>query len=63
MVRSSDGDIDFFDIVTGVLQGDILTLYFFMICLDNVLQMSIDIIKENGLTLKKEKVDDILQNQ
>ena len=28
-VRSPDGDIDYFDIVVGVLQGDTLDLYLF----------------------------------
>ena len=33
-VRSPDGDTDYFDIVTGVLQRDTLALYLFVICLD-----------------------------
>ena len=37
-VRSPDGDIDYFDIVAGVLQGDTLAPYLFIICLDNVLE-------------------------
>ena len=52
-VRSSDGDTDYFDIVTGVLQGDTLAPYLFIICLDYVLSMSIDRIKENGFKLTK----------
>ena len=32
--RSSDGDTEFFDIVAGVLQGNTLALYLFIICLD-----------------------------
>ena len=36
-VRSSDGDTDYFDIVAGVLQGDTLALYLFIIYLDYVL--------------------------
>ena len=54
-VCSPDGDTDFFDIVAGVLQGDTLVLYVFIICLDYVLQMFIDLIKENGFTLKKKE--------
>ena len=50
-VRSSDGDTDFFDIVIGVLQGDTLAPYLFIICLDYMLQTSIDLMKENGFTL------------
>ena len=36
-VCSPDGDIYYFDIVAGVLQGDTLTPYLFIICLDYVL--------------------------
>ena len=52
-VCSLDGDIDFFNIIAGVLKGDILGLYLFIICLDYILTTSIDLIKENGFTLKK----------
>ena len=54
-VRSPDGDTDYFDIVAGVLQGDILAPYLFIICLDYVLRTSIDKIKENGFKLTKER--------
>ena len=47
-------ETDYFDIVAGELQRDTLTLYLFIICLD-VLQTSIDLIKENGFTLAKKK--------
>ena len=33
-VRSSDGDTDYFDIVSGILQGNTLAPYLFIICLD-----------------------------
>ena len=52
-VRSPDGDTEYFDIVVGVLQGDTLAPYFFIICLDYVLRTSIDKIKENGFELTK----------
>ena len=42
-VRSLDGDTDFFDIVAGVLQGDILAPYRFIICLHYELRMSTDL--------------------
>ena len=61
MVCSSDGDIDFLDIVAGVLQGVTLASYMFIICQDYILWTSIDLIKENGFTIKKEKSDDIQQ--
>ena len=54
-VRSSDGDTDYFDIVAGVLQGNTLAPYLFIICLDYVLRTSINKIKENGFKLTKKK--------
>ena len=52
MVCSSDTDINF-DIVTGVLQEDTLASDMFIICQDYILQTSINLIKDNGFTLKK----------
>ena len=37
-VRSADGDTEYFNIVAGVLQGDTLAPYLFIICLDYVLR-------------------------
>ena len=54
-VRSSDGDTEYFNIVAGVLQGDILAPYLFIICLDYVLRISIDKIRENGFELTKKR--------
>ena len=53
-VRSLDGDTDYIDILAGVLQGDTLAPYLFIICLDYVLRTSIDLMKENGFSLVKE---------
>ena len=53
-VRSPDGGTDYFDIVAGVLQGDTLAPYLFIIYLDYVLRTSIDLMKENGFKLAKE---------
>ena len=33
-VHTPDGDTDYFDIVAGVLQGDTLAPFLFIICLD-----------------------------
>ena len=41
--------------VAGVLQGDILASYLFIISLDYVLTTSIEPLKENGFTLLKER--------
>ena len=54
-VCSSDGDTDYFDIVEGVLQEDTLAPYLFMICLEYALRTSIDIMKDNGFKLAKER--------
>ena len=54
-VRLPDGDTEYFDIVTGVLQGDPLAPSLFIICLDYVLRISIDKIRENGFELTKKR--------
>ena len=63
-VCSPDGDTEYFDIVAGVLQGDTLAPYLFIICLDYVLWTSIDKIRkkkqkkkirENGFELTKRR--------
>ena len=54
-VCSPDGDTDYFDIVSGVLQEDTSATYLFIISLDYVLRKSIDLMKENGFKLSKER--------
>ena len=54
-VRSPDADTDYFDIVAGVLQGDTLATYLFIIDLDYVLRTWIDKIKGNGFELTKKR--------
>ena len=54
-VRSPDGDSEYFDVVAGVLLGDTLAPYLFIICLDYVLRTSIAKIKENGFELTKKR--------
>ena len=51
----SDFEFRVFDIVAGVLQGDTLAPYLFIICLDYVLRTSIDKIRENGFELTKRR--------
>ena len=53
-VRSPDVDTDYFDIVPGMLQGDTLAPYLFIICLDYVLRTTIDLMKEGFSQAKKE---------
>ena len=54
-VCSPDGDTEYFDIVAGVLQGDTLAPYLFIICLDYVLRTSINKIRENDFELTKKR--------
>ena len=55
MVRSPDGDTEFFDILAGVLQGDTLAPYLFIICLDYVLRTYVDTFREYEFTLEQKK--------
>ena len=55
MVRSPDGDTDFFDISDEFLLGDTLASYIFLICLDYVLRKALDKNNELGFTLAKRK--------
>ena len=48
-------ETEYFDIVAGVLQGETLASYLFIICLDYVLRTSIDKIRENGFELTKKR--------
>ena len=54
-VYSPNGDTDCFDMVAGVLRGVTLSPYLFIICLDYVLRISINKIKENGFELTKKR--------
>lgn len=50
VVRYPDSDTDFFEIVAGMLQGDILASYIIIIWLDYILRTSVDTINDNGFT-------------
>ena len=54
-VRSPDGDTDYFDIAAGVLQGDTLAPYLFIICLDYVLRTLIGKNQRKRFQADKEK--------
>ena len=53
MIHFLIGDTDFLNIIVGVLQGDTIKPYLFILCLDYVLLTTIDPIKENSFTLKE----------
>ena len=61
-VQSPDGDTEYFDIVAGVLQGDTLVPYFFIICLDYILRTSIDKNQREWLRTDEEKKQKIPRN-
>ena len=55
MIRSPDGDTPFFKITTGVLQGDTISPFLFIICLHYILRKSIDCNIELGLQITERK--------
>ena len=50
-VLSPDGETSPFDICAGILQGDTLAPFLFIIVLDYVLRMSVDKSKDSGLEI------------
>ena len=54
-VLSPDGETSPFDICAGILQGDTLAPFLFIIVVDYVLRMSVDKINDNGLMLHPRK--------
>ena len=52
--KRSEQKVEHFVILAGVLQGDTLDPYLFIICRDYVLITFVDKIKENGSILTKE---------
>ena len=55
MVISPDGDTTFFELTTGVLQGDTLAPFLFIICLDYILKTDIDNNTEIDITLTQRR--------
>ena len=53
-VHIPDGDTEYVDIEVGVLQGDTLAPYLFIICLDYLLRISMDKIR-NGFEVTKNR--------
>ena len=54
-VRSVDGDTGYFDMVAGVLEGDTLAPYLFIIGLEYVLRTSTYMMKDNVCNLAQER--------
>ena len=60
---SPDGDTDNSDFVAGVLQGDTLAQYLFIICLDYVLRTSIVIMKITVSSRQMKEAEDTPHKQ
>ena len=56
-VHSPDRDTDYFDIAAGVLQGDTLAPHEFIICLDDMIRTSIDLMKETVSSWQRKEED------
>ena len=54
-VISPDGETDFFEILAGVLQGDTLAPFFFIIVIDNVMRTALEDHESIGLPLNLER--------
>ena len=54
-VNTSDGPTDLFQTTTGILQGDTLAPYLFVIVVDYILRQSADLLNEKGIDVKPTK--------
>ena len=48
-IITPDGETESFDILSGILQGDTLAPFLFIIVIDYIMRISVDTMKENGL--------------
>ena len=51
-VITPDGETEFFEITAGVLQGDTLAPFFFIIVLDYILRLSLDNLNDRGVQIQ-----------
>ena len=61
-IITPDGETESFNITAGVLQGDTLAPFLFVVVLDYVLRMSLDNMSEKGLTTQPVEAVDTLLN-
>ena len=54
-VLTPDGETEPFDILAGILQGDTLAPFLFIIVIDYIMRISVDSIKEKGLMYQPRK--------
>lgn len=54
-VLTPDGETESFDILSGILQGDTLAPFLFVIVIDYIMRISVDTMKENGLLYRPRK--------
>ena len=60
-VLSPDGETKPFDIKAGILQGDTLAPFLFIMVVDYILRLSLDTSKDKGLLLKARCLRNILK--
>ena len=48
-ILTPDGETEYFDILAGILQGDTLAPFLFIIVIVYIMHVSVDTMKENGL--------------
>ena len=48
-ILTPDGETEHFSILAGILQGDTLAPFLFIIVIDYIMRVSVDTMKENGL--------------
>ena len=54
-ILTPDGETEHFDILAGILQGDTLAPFLFIIVIDYVMRVSVDTIKEKGFLYQPRK--------
>ena len=54
-ILTPDGETEHFDILAGILQGDTLAPFLFIIVIDYVMRISVDTMKENGFLYQPRK--------
>ena len=54
-IFTPDGETEHFDILAGILQGDTLAPFLFIIVIDYIMRVSVDTMKENGLLYQPRK--------
>ena len=55
-ILTPDGETEHFDILAGILQGDTLAPFLFIIVIDYIMRVSVDTMKETVSSISQEEV-------